>query len=163
MTPEIVVTPLPRILPLSATTRALPRRRDLTGRVERWSLGMVGKMAPSLLLERLYRAYFTPLRFHVTKEQREILNRAERDTIEVGGQRLVRYIWQGFDFPWEPPAPAVLLVHGWSGAAAQMTPLVAPLRAGRTARHRHRRSRPRRGARQPHHAARDGRGHRRAE
>jgi pimeloyl-ACP methyl ester carboxylesterase len=60
-------------------------------------------VAPSVAARLAERIFFSPLKLRLRPEDREVLDRAERLT--------------------------VILSHGWSGRAGQMTPFVAPLLA----------------------------------
>jgi pimeloyl-ACP methyl ester carboxylesterase len=63
--------------------------------------------------------FFTPPRTLPTEGERAVLERGERFTLEVDGQRVIGWGWG--------EGPTVLLLHGWGGNTGQMTPLVEPL------------------------------------
>ncbi|HEX4621372.1 MAG TPA: alpha/beta fold hydrolase [Myxococcaceae bacterium] len=63
--------------------------------------------------------FFTPQRLRARPEERKVLAGGVRFTLTAGEAPVVGWAWGS--------GPAVLLVHGWSGNAAQMTALVQPL------------------------------------
>jgi pimeloyl-ACP methyl ester carboxylesterase len=63
--------------------------------------------------------FFTPQRMRPRPEERAVLSAGVRFTLEARGAPVVGWAWGS--------GPAVLLVHGWSGNAGQMTALVQPL------------------------------------
>lgn len=71
--------------------------------------------AAALLARKLF---FTPPRAAVRAEERAALERGERFSLAVSGERVVGRAWG--------EGPTVLLVHGWGGHSGQMTPLVEP-------------------------------------
>jgi pimeloyl-ACP methyl ester carboxylesterase len=64
-------------------------------------------------------------RMRVRAEQREVMRRARRDDLTVGRRRMAVYRWGAGE-------RKVLLVHGWSGRAAQFADLVARLESDAT-------------------------------
>jgi pimeloyl-ACP methyl ester carboxylesterase len=63
--------------------------------------------------------FFHPLRTRPNDAQNAILGKAEQIMLDLDGRKLAAYSWGD--------GPTVLLVHGWSGHAGQMTEFVAPL------------------------------------
>jgi pimeloyl-ACP methyl ester carboxylesterase len=72
------------------------------------------------VLKRVYRAFFGPSRYEVKPAEQEILNWGITSRIPFDGGELVVTTWGS-------SGPAVLLMHGWGGARAQMTGFVDPL------------------------------------
>jgi pimeloyl-ACP methyl ester carboxylesterase len=64
-------------------------------------------------------------RMRVRADQREVMRRARRDDVTVGRRRMAVYRWGAGE-------RKVLLVHGWSGRAAQFGDLVARLEGDAT-------------------------------
>lgn len=72
------------------------------------------------VLQRIYRTFFSPSRYEVKP--------AEQEIIDWGNNYRIQY--DGGEFAvtsWGSNGPAVLLMHGWGGARAQMTGFVDPL------------------------------------
>jgi pimeloyl-ACP methyl ester carboxylesterase len=72
------------------------------------------------VLKRVYRAFFSPSRYDVKPAEQEIIEWGNNDRIKFEGGELAITIWGS-------SGPAVLLMHGWGGARAQMTGFVDPL------------------------------------
>ncbi len=125
----ITVTPLRRSLSPRTEPRPLRPPRSLGAKVQAHALGTLARVAPALTLDWLYNQYFTPLGYGPSARQREIMGEARFSRARVHGRTIAVYEWGGEpDFPWEqPPAKDAWLVHGWGGAAAQMTSFVRPL------------------------------------
>ncbi len=70
---------------------------------------------------RVYRAFCTPGKYEVKAAEREALEWGNNYRIPFDGGELAVTTWGNNDHP------AVLLVHGWGGARAQMTGFVDPL------------------------------------
>jgi pimeloyl-ACP methyl ester carboxylesterase len=85
----------------------------------RGGLKLLGRVAPERAHEWARRLYFTPQRTRPDAEQHAWLQRAHRLDTRFDGHALAVYVWG--------EGPVVLLNHGWSGHAGQMTPFVAPL------------------------------------
>lgn len=60
-----------------------------------------------------------PRRLKPRAAERVVLERGRRFVLEIQGERIVCWKWGR--------GPLVVLVHGWGGNGAQLTPLVAPL------------------------------------
>lgn len=73
------------------------------------------------LTKRLYRSFFTPPRYEVKSTDHVVLDRGTQSRLAFADGELTVTTW-GSD-----SAPAVLLMHGWGGARAQMTGFVEPL------------------------------------
>lgn len=77
---------------------------------------------PRAIVNKVYRAFFGPGKYEVKSADGAILARGNNSRIPFEGGELAVTTW-GSD------APSVLLMHGWSGARAQMTGFVDPLLA----------------------------------
>ncbi|HET9590835.1 MAG TPA: alpha/beta hydrolase [Anaerolineales bacterium] len=74
-----------------------------------------------VIVKKVYRAFFSPSPYEVNSADQAILGRGSTFRIPFEGGELALTTWgQG---------PAVLLMHGWGGARAQMTGFVDPLLA----------------------------------
>ena len=75
------------------------------------------------IVKNAYQAFFSPSRYEVKPREREIIAQGNSYRLPFGGGQLAVTAWGD--------GPAVLLLHGWGGARAQMTGFVNPLlRAG---------------------------------
>ena len=72
------------------------------------------------VLKRVYRAFFSPGRYEVKPAEQEIIDWGNTYRIQFDGGELAVTTWGR-------SGPAVLLMHGWGGARAQMTGFVDPL------------------------------------
>jgi pimeloyl-ACP methyl ester carboxylesterase len=72
------------------------------------------------VLKRIYRAFFSPSRYEVKPPEQEIIDWGDNYRIKYDGGELAVTTWGSND-------PAILLMHGWGGARAQMTGFVDPL------------------------------------
>ena len=72
------------------------------------------------LVKRVYQAFFSPSQYEVKAMDREILERGNNYRLPFEGGELAVTTWGD-------TGPAVLLMHGWGGARAQMTGFVEPL------------------------------------
>lgn len=72
------------------------------------------------VLKRVYRMFFSPSRYEVKPAEQEIIEwgHGYRIPFEAGDLAVTS---------WGSSGPAVLLMHGWGGARAQMTGFVDPL------------------------------------
>src|SRR5687768_12977816 len=74
------------------------------------------------VLKRVYRAFFSPSRYEVKPAEKEVIEWGNTYQIKYDGGELAVTTWGS-------SGPAVLLMHGWGGARAQMTGFVDPLLA----------------------------------
>jgi pimeloyl-ACP methyl ester carboxylesterase len=77
--------------------------------------------ASQAVAKRVYRAFSTPGKYGMKAAEREVLEWGNNYRIRFDGGELAVTTWGSSD------RPAVLLVHGWGGARAQMTGFVDPL------------------------------------
>ena len=75
-----------------------------------------------MIVKKAYRAFFSPSKYEVKTTDREILERGNTYRVPFTGGELAVTAWG-------QSGPAVLLMHGWGGARAQMTGFVEPLLA----------------------------------
>lgn len=73
------------------------------------------------IVEKAYRAFFSPTQYEVKSMDREIIERGNNYRLPFEGGELAVTTWGD--------GSAVLLMHGWGGARAQMTGFVDPLLA----------------------------------
>ena len=71
------------------------------------------------IVKRVYRAFFGPSKYEVKSTDQAILARGKNTRIPFEGGELAVTTWGD--------GPAVLLMHGWGGARAQMAGFVDPL------------------------------------
>ena len=72
------------------------------------------------VLKRVYRTFFSPSRYEVKP--------AEQEIIDWGNNTRIKFdVGEVAVTTWGSSGPAVLLMHGWGGARAQMTGFVDPL------------------------------------
>jgi len=72
------------------------------------------------IVEKVYRAFFSPSRYEVKPTEREVIEWGNNYRIPFEGGELAVTAWGNH-------GPAVLLLHGWGGARAQMTGFVDAL------------------------------------
>lgn len=72
------------------------------------------------IVKRVYRAFFSPSRYEVKPAEQEIVDWGNNYQLPYEGGELAVTTWGS-------SGPAVLLMHGWGGARAQMTGFVDPL------------------------------------
>lgn len=82
----------------------------------RTGMRFASTVAPGATARLARKLFFTPMRARLRDEEREVLARGERFSLEVGGQRVVGRVWG--------EGPTVFLMHGWGGHSGQMTPFV---------------------------------------
>lgn len=85
----------------------------------RFTFGLLGRIAPAPMVALAYRLWFRTRRFPLAPRERAVLDRARRHTVDHHGVPLAVYEWG--------EGPAVLLVHGWHGSAANFVAFVDPL------------------------------------
>ena len=72
------------------------------------------------IVKKAYLAFFSPPKYELKSSDREILERGTTYRVPYQGGELAVTSWG-------ESGPAVLLMHGWGGARAQMTGFVKPL------------------------------------
>ena len=72
------------------------------------------------MVKKAYQAFFSPARYEIKSADREIVEWGNNYRIPFEGGELAVTTWGS-------SGPAVLLMHGWGGARAQMTGFVDPL------------------------------------
>ncbi len=72
------------------------------------------------IVRKTYQAFFSPSRYEEKTIDREIIERGRNYRLPFEGGELAVTTWGN-------SGPAVLLMHGWGGARAQMTGFVEPL------------------------------------
>lgn len=72
------------------------------------------------IVKRVYRAFFGPSRYEVKPAEQEVIDWGKSYRVPFDGGELAVTTWGS-------SGPAVLLMHGWGGARAQMTSFVDPL------------------------------------
>ncbi len=72
------------------------------------------------IVKKAYQAFFSPSQYEVKPRDREIIARGTNYRLPFDGGELAVTTWG-------ESGPAVLLMHGWGGARAQMTGFVDPL------------------------------------
>jgi Predicted hydrolases or acyltransferases (alpha/beta hydrolase superfamily) len=72
------------------------------------------------ILKKVYQAFFSPGRYEVKPSDHEIVEWGSNYRIPYDGGELAVTTWGS-------TGPAILLMHGWGGARAQMTGFVDPL------------------------------------
>jgi pimeloyl-ACP methyl ester carboxylesterase len=75
------------------------------------------------IVKRVYRAFFSPGKYEVKPTEQEVLEWGNNTRIPFDDGELAVTTWG-------KSGPAVLLMHGWGGARAQMTGFVDPLLFG---------------------------------
>jgi pimeloyl-ACP methyl ester carboxylesterase len=72
------------------------------------------------IMKKAYQAFFSPSQYEVKSSDRETIERGNNYRLPYAGGELAVTAWG-------ESGPAVLLMHGWGGARAQMTGFVEPL------------------------------------
>lgn len=103
----------------AATTRRTPPPAGLAPL--RLAFGTLGRLAPGLFAALAYRLWFQTRRFPVVPRERAVLDRARRETVHHEGLPVAVYRWG--------EGPAVLMMHGWHGSAANFAAFIDPLLA----------------------------------
>lgn len=80
------------------------------------------KVESQIIVKKVYRAFFGPNKYEVKSIDEEIIARGKNYRIAFESGELAVTTWG-------ERGPAVLLMHGWGGARAQMTGFVEPLLA----------------------------------
>lgn len=105
----------------NSATANLPRRAPAPPGLAplRFMFGTLGYVVPGLMARLANRVWFRTRRFALTAREREVLGRARRGTVDVDGLPVAVYEWGA--------GPAVAMVHGWHGSAANFVAFVDPL------------------------------------
>ena len=74
------------------------------------------------LVEKAYQAFFSPAQYEVKAIEQAVLARGQTDRLPFASGEVAITTWGKH-------GPAILLMHGWGGARAQMTGFVDPLLA----------------------------------
>lgn len=72
------------------------------------------------IVKKVYQAFFSPAKYEVKSSDREVLEWGHNYHLPYEGGELAVTTWGS-------SGPAILLMHGWGGARAQMTGFVDPL------------------------------------
>ena len=72
-----------------------------------------------VIVKKAYRAFFSPGKYEVKSADQAVIERGDNFRIPFEGGELAVTTWG--------KGPAILLMHGWGGARAQMTGFVEPL------------------------------------
>jgi pimeloyl-ACP methyl ester carboxylesterase len=72
------------------------------------------------IVKKIYQAFFSPSQYEVKPAERETIDRGNNYRVPFNGGELTVTTWG-------ESGPAILLMHGWGGARAQMTGFVKPL------------------------------------
>lgn len=73
-----------------------------------------------IIVKKVYRAFFSPGKYEMKSSDREVLEWGNNYHLPYEGGELAITTWGS-------SGPAILLMHGWGGARAQMTGFVDPL------------------------------------
>lgn len=84
-----------------------------------WPFRAASAVSTRLAGELARQIFFRPIRTRANSAQLRVLASAQPITMDFEGRKLALFSWG--------EGPLVLLVHGWSGHAGQMTEFVAPL------------------------------------
>lgn len=83
-------------------------------------LNLLYSVAPDQATQRAFRLFATPLGPKPKPHERQILNQAQTDTLEINGSPVTRYRWGKSE-------RKALLVHGWGGNGGSLGYYVQPL------------------------------------
>jgi len=72
------------------------------------------------IVKKAYQAFFSPSKYESKPKDRKMLEQGKDYRLPFNGGELAVTTW-------DEDGPAVLLMHGWGGARAQMTGFVNPL------------------------------------
>ena len=72
------------------------------------------------IVKKVYQAFFSPARYEEKSSDREVIEWGNNYRLPLDGGELAVTTWGSM-------GPAILLMHGWGGARAQMTGFVDPL------------------------------------
>src|SRR6218665_1552468 len=93
------------------------------------ALPVLGRVAPSLLLDWLERRFLTPERHDWPLAERVWLDSAQRGSLYTVGLPVADWNFQHIQtYRWgDDGLPKVVLLHGWGGRATQLGPFIQPL------------------------------------
>lgn len=94
-------------------------RTEMTLGALRLTARTLGALSPGLAGRWAEGPFFTPRRHVAGRTAQGVLRQGRPRTLDVCGERLALWSWG--------VGPRVLLVHGWSGSAGQLTAFVEPL------------------------------------
>lgn len=109
----------PAPLPHAATTTPSSPSSSWRLRLLRGSLRLLYALAPQTAVRYAYRLWTTPTRMPLRAEDRVLLAQAQRLSFVWNGKPVAVYAWGAGE--------TVLLLHGWSGRAAQWRDFIDPL------------------------------------
>jgi pimeloyl-ACP methyl ester carboxylesterase len=89
----------------------------------RGALGVLSRTAPDVASRFAADLFMKPRRYDPPQREREMLAEATAFDVRIGATQSIR-AWR-----WGTDGPLVLLVHGWEGRGAQLSPFVRPLLA----------------------------------
>jgi pimeloyl-ACP methyl ester carboxylesterase len=107
--------------PAKPPARPPPRGTPTPPPLARAAVTAAALVTPARTARALARRFLTPRRVRLDAGERAVLATAERIALSVSGHELAAYAWG-------TGGPTVLLVHGWSSAAGQLSAFVRPLR-----------------------------------
>ncbi len=102
--------------PVAASVRPAPKLLKLL----RFGFRVGGRISPRLAGRTAYRLWFTPNRFRTPASEKNALESASIERIQINNRSIATYRWGS-------SGPTVLLVHGWSGRGTQLGSFVKPL------------------------------------
>lgn len=95
----------------------------LTLSLLRGTLSVLSRTAPDVASRVAADLFMKPRRYEQPQREREMLAEANAFDVRVGANAAIR-AWR-----WGTSGPSVMLVHGWEGRGAQLSPFVRPLLA----------------------------------
>ena len=101
----------------STTEAVSPIRAPQTSLTKTFSF--FSRVSPQLTSKVAAQLFVLPQRYKLSKDEQDMLNEGTPLHIHVGARQIAGWRWGR--------GPSVLLVHGWSGCAAQFTPLIRSL------------------------------------
>ena len=102
--------------PVTAKVRPVPMRLKLL----RLGFQIGGRISPRVAGRIAYKLWFTPTRFNTPAAEKNALQSANIEHIQINNHSIATYSWG-------QSGPTVLLVHGWSGRGTQLGSFVEPL------------------------------------
>lgn len=98
-----------------------PRPVPLMLKLFRLAFHIGSMISPKITGCAAYKLWITPPRFKMPESERNILKSAEIEQLVIDKHIITTYHWG------QPSAPAILLIHGWSGRGTQLGAFVEPL------------------------------------